>query len=512
MSGRGLGQGPVGRAVRKLADKRATRKPKDQGIIDAQEKRFSPQQFEELIAEAPRSGARPLLEQASFRKVTFEGAVDFKRAIFKNGADFHEAHFNGVAHFEGARFEGKADFEEAEFEREAHFPKAIFQGPALFRDAVFRRYAHFPDATFENKAEFLGADLKAGFRLGPTLVAGKLVLDNASLGDADMRVSTCLFSCQKTRFHGPAHLKVRWAVIQLEEAVFDRVSTLAFLPTWEGPDEADLSCLEDVARRPSPRSRSAERRRDAAMPWLFSLSRADVGNLTLADIDLSLCDFDSTLRLDEMRLATLCPFDEVPAAPLVEAPLVRLLPRWTYRITIHEERCWRVSSPKFKGWTDWTDTPSKPCTEPTSLVGEAERLAKIYRALRKGREDEGNAPGAGDFYYGEMEMRRHAAGSRAEHAVIWLYWLVSGYGLRASRALLALCLTVLLFAALFSLGIRDESAPDNLVFSLQSTINLLRAPQEDLPIEGRLLEIGLRLLGPLFFGLALLSLRGRVKR
>jgi hypothetical protein len=53
---------------------------------------------------------------------------------------------------------------------------------------------------------------------------------------------------------------------------------------------------------------------------------------------------------------------------------------------------------------------------------------------------------------------------------------------------------------------------DNLVFSLQSTTSLLRSPEEHLSIKGRLLEIGLRLIGPLFFGLALLSLRGRVKR
>jgi hypothetical protein len=208
-----------------------------------------------------------------------------------------------------------------------------------------------------------------------------------------------------------------------------------------------------------------------------------------------------------MRLATLCPFDDVPASPLFDAPLVRLLPRWTSRITIHEERCWRVA--RFQ---DWRDEYSKRCTMPTRLASEAERLAKTYRALRKGREDEGDAPGAGDFYYGEMEMRRHAAGSHVEHMVILLYWLVSGYGLRASRALLALGLTVLVFGALLSLGIRDQSPDDNLVFSLQSTTNLFRAPQEDLPIGGRLLEIGLRLLGPLFFGLALLSLRGRVKR
>jgi len=112
-----------------------------------------------------------------------------------------------------------------------------------------------------------------------------------------------------------------------------------------------------------------------------------------------------------------------------------------------------------------------------------------------------------------MEMRRHGKGALFERAVIWLYWLVSGYGLRASRALLALGVTVLFFAFLFTVwDIRDGLFGDNLVFSLQSTTSLLRSPEEHLSIKGRLLEIGLRLLGPLFFGLALLSLRGRVKR
>ena len=37
-----------------------------------------------------------------------------------------------------------------------------------------------------------------------------------------------------------------------------------------------------------------------------------------------------------------------------------------------------------------------------------------------------------DFYYGEMEMRHHAHTTpAAERAIIWLYWLISGYGLQA---------------------------------------------------------------------------------
>jgi hypothetical protein len=44
-----------------------------------------------------------------------------------------------------------------------------------------------------------------------------------------------------------------------------------------------------------------------------------------------------------------------------------------------------------------------------------------------------------DFYYGEMEMRHHAHTTpAAERAIIWLYWLISGYGLQALLSLGAL--------------------------------------------------------------------------
>jgi hypothetical protein len=113
-----------------------------------------------------------------------------------------------------------------------------------------------------------------------------------------------------------------------------------------------------------------------------------------------------------------------------------------------------------------------------------------------------------------MEMRRHSA-SPAERSILWLYWLVSGYGLRASRALCALAATIALGAVfLHSFGFDRGKHPADgtLLFSLESTISLLRAPEAELTPSGHVIQIALRLAGPLFFGLALLALRGRVKR
>jgi hypothetical protein len=95
---------------------------------------------------------------------------------------------------------------------------------------------------------------------------------------------------------------------------------------------------------------------------------------------------------------------------------------------------------------------------------DAHEITALYRHLRKGREDNKDEPGAADFYYGEMEMRRKARREDAqgasrrgrwivvqtELAILWLYWLFSGYALRAWRALISLLAALILFAFLFA--------------------------------------------------------------
>ncbi|GLZ28157.1 hypothetical protein Lesp02_03470 [Lentzea sp. NBRC 105346] len=74
-------------------------------------------------------------------------------------------------------------------------------------------------------------------------------------------------------------------------------------------------------------------------------------------------------------------------------------------------------------------------------------------------EDAKNEAGAGDFYYGEMEARRHALSTRrGERALLATYWMLSGYGQRAGRALVAIVLlVVILFALLTQFGLPDNT-------------------------------------------------------
>jgi hypothetical protein len=152
-----------------------------------------------------------------------------------------------------------------------------------------------------------------------------------------------------------------------------------------------------------------------------------------------------------------------------------------------------------------------------------------------------------------MEMRRlasrvapHAwrAPNRVENVLLTAYRAVSGYGLRANRALWALLLALVLATVGFATvgfghghdteyvlttsnsaaGPRVAYTPssvrtdrpgyrDAAYYSIESATSLLREPAaEPLTAWGKTFEIILRLLGPLLLGLALFALRGRVKR
>jgi hypothetical protein len=122
-----------------------------------------------------------------------------------------------------------------------------------------------------------------------------------------------------------------------------------------------------------------------------------------------------------------------------------------------------------------------------------------------------------DFYYGEMEMRRRDRRTPwAERVILWLYWLVSGYGLRGLRALASLAVVVVgLAVLLYAVGYATPPSPSSvwgsLLYAASSTLSI-GDEQVQLTGWGKLLRIMLRLTGPVLLGLALLSVRNRVKR
>ncbi|MFF3708956.1 pentapeptide repeat-containing protein [Streptomyces phaeochromogenes] len=444
-----------------------------------------------------------------FSKANFREAASFCRASFSKKACFGKSSFSAVVKFDQAIFSGAAQFDNVSF-AQAKFFEVVFSGDTEFRRAVFSGDAGFSKATFG-----------AASHLGPLVCHQAFRLSAARFNNhVTIEAAARYVVCDRTRWDSVAALRLRYSTVDLQDAVF----------------EYPLS----VTARTAPFALSAPEgqlaARDAGVR-MSSLQGTDAAHLALYNVDLGRCNLAGTVHLDQLRLEGDCPLALVPSG----LRLGRLLPlRWTPRRTLAEEQHWRAA----QGLSGWRAAP--PGKE---LVGP-EQLAPVYRQLRKAFEDSKNEPDAADFYYGEMEMRRHdRTRPHAERWLLALYWAVSGYGLRASRALgllfCAMAATVLVMM-LWGLPVdapkpattgslagqrisltTDKPAPANPGGSLASRLTserweksvqvvvnsvFFRSSGEDLTTRGTYTEMASRLAEPLFLGLAVLAIRGRVKR
>jgi len=477
--------------------------------------------------------------EAQFDGTTFHGDAYFGWTTFQYAVTFGEATFHQGAMFGQVTFQHAALFEQVTFHGDAHFGWATFKGAAVFRWAIFQRDAGFGQATIQYDAVFEEATFQRARQLGPMLVRKGLILDDAVFEErAQIEVSAAACCCRRTRFLAGVQLRMRWAQVVLDDADLAAPSILTGVPAFPDLEEGHLTQVWQRLRAANTRG---------SQPRLVSLRRADVAGLTVAGVDLRACRFAGAHHLDQLR---------------VEESAFAFTPkcwRWTTRQTIAEEHHWRATFP-YRGGQDsaprvvssnevshsagWYGRVHQP---PAWLKVEpltAAQIAALYRALRKGREDNKDEPGAADLYYGEMEMRRHdSTKPKAERFVLLLYWLFSGYALRASRAF-AWILGIIAVATMLlaTVGLEQPVAapvmitgtPPQLTLRIQALTSpskdwslptrlgtaalvalegaVFRASEQQLTYKGRLIQTALRLVGPVLLGLALLSIRGRVKR
>ncbi|MCO1575499.1 pentapeptide repeat-containing protein [Crossiella sp. SN42] len=502
-------------------------------------------------------------QAAWFGGVTFGGEAGFIDVTFGAASWFGSADFGQAAWFGGATFGGEAGFGDAKFGGDASFDGAEFGGEARFDGATFARDARFGGATFGGEAWFTDATFGSDARFGP-LVANTLSVDGASFAKrVVVEAETNRLSAGHTRFEGGVELRVRYARIDARGAFFGAPSSLSGAPApFEHASLAVAAEQEQisawVAERDGTDPVSVSQPRGAGLeewvPQLLSVQETDVSQLTLADVDLRWCRFAGAHQLDKLRLEGRSPFNEPPGGwqiGLAWPPVWR----WTSRRVLAEEHPWRAGRRKSGGWTKNLpdshgvvfDVAERPPVGP-------ERLVVVYRSLRKALEDAKNEAGAGDFYYGEMEARRHAPSTGfLERVLLTVYWLVSGYGQRASRALAVLAATIgVLFILLTTYGLPQDTALQQVTGTIpaavaergqQITLEVKPAPATPPPpdqrwtrdrmdkairialgsvvfrdADQRLTPAGVwtvmagRAFGPLLLALAALAIRARVKR
>jgi hypothetical protein len=325
------------------------------------------------------------------------------------------------------------------------------------------------------------------------------------------------------QFPAGARLRLRYATVTLEDASLTAPTVLAGVaapfPALAGAEAAVRRAWERLP--PGPRA-------DRWRPRVLSLRRADLAGLHLAEVDLRACRFAGATNLDRLRI------DGAPR-------FARTAGWWrARRKTLAEEQHWRGGRGGAWRRDGWYPPACRPPGAAPAVPQPAE-LAALYRQLRKGREDAKDEPGAADFYYGECEMHRlDATAPAAERAVLWMYWLLAGYALRAWRTVATLAALIVVAGVVFAFWgfpgpapgahaavdpgaatVRDQMVgpppgvrrlPAGLRFSARSATSLLRGRDQALTPVGEWLEIGLRCAGPVLVGLAVVSARGHVRR
>lgn len=495
---------------------------------------------------------RRILQAVSIRNRPVFGAVTFTQAHFFEMANFTEATFGGYTTFDGARFSGDALFSDAKFGEEVHFDGAQFSSNAWFFGAWFSQGAFFPRAQFGGEAwfedtqfgpgaQFVGARFEKATSVGP-MVGVSLRFEQAVFMRAVViEAAAMTVACRDTTWELGVTMRLRYAKVNLERATFTVPSFVTGADQQFGhPDSEPVN--EDEVRTRVPGAEQPAVTDDLWVPVMLSLRGVDAFNLSVTDVDLSQCRFAGARLLDQLRLEGRCIFAYPPPGFHTGWALPPAW-RWSRRQSLAEERGWRATTTKYAGWADTRSGGSAEV--------RPERLAGLYRQLRKAQEDAKNEPGAADFYYGEMEMRRHARTTpAAERTIVWLYWLISGYGLRALRSLAMLfVLGVIVTTVLIGWGLAATAptqhltgtvAPDNPAridatlrtapsplppasqrwtgqrtrTALQVTLEsiVFRSTNKPLTTTGTWTTIAARILGPVLLVLTLLAVRNRVRR
>ncbi|WP_405983324.1 pentapeptide repeat-containing protein [Streptomyces sp. NBC_00872] len=479
---------------------------------------------------------------ALFGGATFSSNVVFDGATFSSYALFHRTTFGGNTLFRGVTFAGLALFRDVVFPGLALFRAATFNSDALFYQAVFSSETGFEEVTFTGDARFDGTRFEEAPTLGPLVCGGSLTMDGAVFGaPVILEIAAGAVGLARTRWASKAVLRLRYAELNLSDAVFEYPVTVTTHPT-----PFSLRQLPPLLSYPGPQHDSMPEGelsgRDHSVR-LMSLSGVDAAHLALLDIDLSTCSFVGAVHLDQLRVDGWCTFASSPAGWGRRFPW-----RWSRRRVLAEEHHWRVrSGRRSAGPRGWTAPPEDaPEVRPAAL-------SALYRQLRKSMEDGKNEPGAADFYYGECEMRRHdtTGTPRGERALLTAYWALSGYGLRTMRAMswLVAAMTVTILVLMVwglpaddpkpettgrqvdagqDLTLTTDTPPpvnptgprverlttERFEKSLRVVINsvVFRSSGQDLTTAGTYIEMSSRITEPVLLGLAVLALRNRVKR
>ena len=393
----------------------------------------------------------------------------FDHFVFPEYANFANIHFTEEANFYFAKFIGEAKFEDAEFIGDAYFWGAEFTEGANFQYAKFPEGANFRETTFNKGADFLETVFikKADF-------ANASFTEEAQFRDANF-IEDADF--ENTYFFGDAYFwKVRFnRGVNFSSAHF--TGKVYFnLAKFSGRTLFDFS--NEIS---------------GVSTQIFSGVEVDFRYVIIEPLDaLTFRDAD----LKKCRLV---------GTDLRKAELVGVT--------------WPKKGGRFRVYDEDASVPEGE-THPWH------HIEHLYRQLKQNYEDRKDYERAGDFHYGEKEMRRrNPETSRGLKFWLTLYWLIGGYGERWVRPLLWAVFFLVAFAALYLwLGLQPKNGGQTLALTnkrdwIEAALYSFRVmiflkPDDFVPVGlvAKFLNAIQSILGPVLLGLLALAVRQRLKR
>jgi uncharacterized protein YjbI with pentapeptide repeats len=411
-------------------------------------------------------------KDADFGNVTFTKGVSFGGAQFTENAAFGEANFMEGGYFRCALFMQDASFGEVTFKGEADFLEAKFTKNADFNKATFAQNADFFEATFMQKGSFVGATFSQGVDFSEVTFTR----------DAD-------FNC--VEFVQDAHLG----------ATFAQMAIFSAAKFTQDADFYGATFTEDA------NFGGAMFNGNADFGHATFMEEAHFGGVTfMKNADFSEAKFEKKARFDQVQFQASAEFretlfrsdDELVPGPIFSlAKFSKAEDVTFYKTNLAQalfHNCdvsqvnfssvkWRrrQGSGKRMVFEEEVDLQAAYDLAPVKDSPDErdyELIAELYQQLKKNYDERKDYWTAGDFHYGEMEMKRLA--SRRKNKILrWLvrhlrlaawYKYASHYGESYVRPAVWLGVTMFLFALVYpAFGLRYDSTRDRAGTTAPST-------------------------------------------
>lgn len=342
---------------------------------------------------------------ANFKSAQFRTAVDFREAKFSADADFREARFNAGTNFRETKFRAGADFREARFSADADFTMAQFGAATYFAMAHFDANANFRSTQFSAITSFFGTSFRAD------------AVFNYAQFEAPITFNVAMF-CRSALFTG---------------AVFN--ATVYFRKTRFRDEDhhrgdktiGDHNLIDSATVVPEAKTIAID----------FVEARFKDG---LA--------FTGTKFGDRVFMSFASASVEKPERAVFHSAPLR--PHWFADI---DPRAFTFINVDWGDLSQWSAVKKEIRQLKSSKKSNANQLLEIaFQQLAVNAEENNRFEQAANFRYMAMEVKRLQRRKIDPFRLSWWYWVLSGYGERVQRALLALLSIWVLFASVYSLG------------------------------------------------------------